>query len=181
MSLGSYSFTLAVLVMMLQIVLAVGIVSYFLWREELFRWVTPRRAILASFLIALISTLGSLAYSKLYGLGVCELCWYQRIAMYPLAVMFGVALWRSRFDVVLYALPLSLIGLIISLYHYYLQVQSFFFGKDLAPCSTVGLVPSCSTVQVWELGYISIPLMAASAFAAVAFLSFLMRKNPRVL
>jgi len=116
-----------------------------------------------SFVVALVATLGSLFYSEVAGYEPCKLCWFQRIFMYPQVILFGVALWKRDRDISDYALALSGIGAIIAGYHYLLQRG---ITPEL-PCSAVGYSVSCSQVFVMNFGYITIPLMAFTAFALI--------------
>jgi len=110
---------------------------------------------------ALVSTLGSLYYSEIAGFVPCTLCWYQRILMYPLTVITLVGiLTRDRY-LPYYALPLSLMGMGLSTYHYLLQLGVI--GHSAA-CA-VG-VP-CGLRYVNYLGFITIPLMALTGFVLV--------------
>lgn len=70
-----------------------------------------------AWLIALISTVGSLFFSEVMNLLPCVLCWYQRIAMYPLVLIIGVGIVLRDGRMKSYALPLALVGLMISVYH----------------------------------------------------------------
>ncbi|MEX2586365.1 MAG: disulfide oxidoreductase [Actinomycetota bacterium] len=133
------------------------------WWERVGRSVGPQALPLA-WLVAAVSTAGSLYYSEAAGLVPCELCWYQRIAMYPLVVVLGIAALRRDFSIRFYVLPLSLIGLSISSYHYWLQLNP---GQGADFC-TAG-VP-CSAMLVSEFGFISIPFMAGCGFAAITAL-----------
>lgn len=116
-----------------------------------------------AFLVAATATGGSLYYSEGAGFTPCELCWYQRIAMYPLAPILGIAALRRDPTVLWYALPLSVVGAVISVYHYQLQL----FPGQGSSCD-----PSapCTARWVEELGFISIPFMALAGFAAVTAL-----------
>ena len=112
---------------------------------------------------ALIATLGSLYFSQVMGLAPCVLCWYQRIAMYPLVIVLGVGILLRETRIRLYALPLSLIGLAIAIYH-----NLLYYGvlpESIAPCTT-GV--SCTTRQIEWLGFITIPLLALVAFAIIS-------------
>src|SRR3989338_10531699 len=100
----------------------------------LFRFLASRFLIL-SFIVALAATLGSLFYSEIAGYTPCKLCWYQRILMYPQAVMLGIAAARKDNGIVLYGLVLSGIGAAIAAYHYLLQIG---LVDEIAPCTTVG-------------------------------------------
>lgn len=112
---------------------------------------------------ATVATLGSLYFSQIMGLTPCVLCWYQRIAMYPLVIVLGVGILLRETRIKLYALPLSLIGLAIAIYH-----NLLYYGvlpESIAPCTT-GV--SCTTRQIAWLGFITIPLLALVAFAVIS-------------
>jgi disulfide bond formation protein DsbB len=119
-------------------------------------------ALYIGFTQALVATLGSLYLSEILHLPPCMLCWYQRIAMYPLAVILGVAILRKERRVFEYVLPLAIIGWLIALYHSLLQWH--IIPDKLAPCAQ-GI--SCTTVQVHLLGFITIPFMSLMAFSVV--------------
>jgi|tagenome__1003787_1003787.scaffolds.fasta_scaffold19853389_1 hypothetical protein len=127
------------------------------------------QALPLAFLVALVATLGSLYLSEVAHFLPCTLCWYQRIAMYPLAVILGMATWRRELVVRPYALALAALGAPISAYHYLLERFPALDGGTCDPASP------CTLVWVWRLHYISIPLMAGSAFALVATLLLLAR------
>ncbi|HEY0908156.1 MAG TPA: disulfide oxidoreductase [Candidatus Paceibacterota bacterium] len=124
------------------------------------------RAILVGFVASLLATAGSLVYSDVLGFAPCKFCWFQRIFMYPQVLLMGIALWRKDVGMKLYGFLLSTIGAAIALYHYSGQ-----FGIAPLPCSAVGQSVSCSERFVTQFGYITIPLMAFSAFLMMA-LSF---------
>jgi disulfide bond formation protein DsbB len=114
-------------------------------------------------LVAVVATAGSLYLSEGAHLVPCELCWYQRIAMYPLAVVLVVAVARRDWNVRPYALTLALAGPVISIYHY--VVERF---PDLELGATCDPNNPCSITLIWKFHYVSIPFMALSAFALVA-------------
>lgn len=126
-------------------------------------WLAPGALPLAWF-IAIVATLGSLFLSEVAHFVPCTLCWYQRIAMYPLAIILGIAAVRRDASIWRYALPLALVGLTISIYHYQLE---WFPDQSVIGCSRDG---GCTTRWIFRLGFISIPSMAGSAFAAIAIL-----------
>jgi disulfide bond formation protein DsbB len=112
-----------------------------------------------AWLVALAATIGSLYYSEAANFEPCSLCWYQRIAMYPLLVILMVgALTRDRF-VARYALPLTIGGSILAIYNYLVQL----FPSIEVACSTV----SCSTIDVAAFGWLTMPLMSLVSFAAI--------------
>lgn len=116
-----------------------------------------------SFLIALSATLGSMFLSGIAKIPPCDLCWYQRIFMFPLPIILGIALFKNDFKVKIYAGVLALIGFLIAIYHIILQNTSL-----PLPCSN-GAV-SCASKPFEYFGYITIPVMSATAFAGILLL-----------
>ena len=114
-----------------------------------------------AFGLTLVATMSSLYLSEIAHLQPCMLCWYQRIAMYPLVVVLGVGFARGDAGVWRYALPLSIIGLVISSYHVMLQIRP---SLELVPCTSG--VP-CSARLVAVYGFVSIPVMASSVFVLI--------------
>ena len=108
--------------------------------------------------VALTSMIGSLFFSEVMQLPPCVLCWYQRIAMYPLVVIIGVAIIARNASVKMYALPLAAAGVVISIYHNLIYYG--FVPESLTPCAEG--VP-CNAVQLELLGFVTIPLMGLAA------------------
>jgi disulfide bond formation protein DsbB len=125
-----------------------------------------RDALRLAWLVATVGTLGSLWMSEVEKFLPCQLCWYQRIALYPLAVILLVALIRNDRQVWRYVVPLALIGAAVSGYH----VQLELFPDQATTCSAT--VP-CTTIWFKELGYITIPVMAGTALLTTALLSLI--------
>jgi disulfide bond formation protein DsbB len=117
-------------------------------------------ALLFAFIIATLSTIGSLYYSDIAKFSPCKLCWFQRIFMYPQTFLLGLAFWRNDKKIADYIILLSFIGGLFAAYHYYLQLAP----HALLPCSTVGFSVSCSDRFVMHYGYITLPFMALTAF-----------------
>jgi disulfide bond formation protein DsbB len=125
----------------------------------------------AAWVVALVATVGSLFFSEVMLLPPCVLCWYQRIAMYPLVVILGVGIILGDRRVKFYALPVALAGLVVAGYH-----NLLYYGilpESIAPC-TQGI--SCTSVQLEWLGFITIPLMSLTAFVLIT-LSLLFYKS----
>ncbi|MDP2586801.1 MAG: disulfide bond formation protein B [Candidatus Komeilibacteria bacterium] len=124
------------------------------------------------FIVSLTATLGSLFFSEVARFEPCKLCWYQRILMYPLALLSGMSLIRKEGAAWSYALAMSIIGQVIALYHYFLQIGTLFnIPVDaFAPCSAVGVSVSCSTFSFIRFGYITIPMMAFIAFSLITII-----------
>lgn len=114
-----------------------------------------------AFVIALVATLGSLYYSEVAGFIPCRLCWYQRIFMYPLTFITLVGALRRDDYLPGYVLPLSIIGMGISTYHYLME-------KGVFPASTTCAadVP-CNISYVNYFGFVTIAFMALVAFALI--------------
>jgi len=132
------------------------------WQERLQPY-----ALYLAWLFSLVATLGSLYLSEVAGFVPCVLCWFQRIFMYPLAVMLGIAAYRGDESVAPYSLTLAGIGGSISIYHYLLQKVPAL--HDAAMCS--GGVPCTDDPLNW-LGFVTVPFLALIAFAAVVFFSW---------
>lgn len=127
------------------------------------------RALLFSFLLALVSTIGSLFYSNIIGFAPCLLCWWQRIFLYPQVVILGVALSAKSKNWWQYTIPLSALGAATAAYNSYLQ----FGGNPLVPCSASGVASDCARVYFLEYGYVTIPTMALTVFALLILFGIL--------
>ncbi len=111
---------------------------------------------------AVVAMSGSLFFSEVMKFTPCVLCWYQRICMYPLVLILGVGVMREKKDVIWYALPLSIIGMLIALYH-----NLLYYGilpHALAPCKA-GV--SCTTRYFAWFGFVTIPLLSFVAFTVI--------------
>ena len=115
-----------------------------------------------AWLVGLVATMGSLFFSEVMHLPPCLLCWYQRICMYPLAVVTTVGLATQDRHVSRYMWPLALVGLSVAGYHNLLYYHVI--PESLAPC-TAGV--SCTDVQIEWLGFITIPLLSLTAFCII--------------
>lgn len=130
----------------------------------------PRALLAATTVVAAVATVGSLFFSLGVGLTPCELCWYQRILMYPLVVVLGVAAldgddraWRT-------ALPLSTLGTVVAAYHSYLQVN-----PDVGGVCGVG--GGCAAVLYpMAGGLLTIPRLSLVAFLLLTAALFVLRR-----
>lgn len=120
---------------------------------------------------AFIATMGSLYFSEVREFEPCTLCWYQRILMYPIVLISGIALFQKNAKIALTTAVFSVVGGSISLYHYGIQKLSFL--RDSAPAC--GNVP-CTGQYVNYLGFITIPFMALIAFLLIFITSLFMLK-----
>lgn len=122
--------------------------------------------------VALTATLGSLYLSEIADLPPCTLCWYQRIAMYPLSLLLLVAAFRKDHGIRVYAAPLAVVGGGIAAYHRLIQA---FPQLDSGACSATG--PPCSSAWFEVFGFITIPTMALSGFLVILALLWADRAN----
>lgn len=123
------------------------------------------------FLQALVAFLGSMYFSNIAHYPPCVLCWYQRICMYPLVIISGVAILELNKKVARYVLPLAGIGWLISLYHNLLYYK--ILPEAAAPCMA-GI--SCTTKYIQWLGFITIPLLAFIAFTIIIIFTIIYNK-----
>ena len=117
-------------------------------------------------LTAFVATSGSLFLSNVLGWTPCELCWYQRIFMYPLVLILGVSLFFDDKNVSDYVVPMTVLGGGIALYHYIIQV----IGSIQSTCSEKGI--SCSETYTFYFDYMTIPIMALTAFVIIFILAY---------
>ncbi len=146
-------------------------------RIHMFRRLTywiQHHYLLFGLLVSVVATGGSLFYSGVLGYTPCTLCWWQRIFMYPQVLLFALALWRRDSQFYRYALWLSVLGALFAGYHYGLQIG--FLTTD-TPCSAVGYSASCSESFFVRYGYITIPMMALTAFVMLIIFALCTRQR----
>ena len=127
---------------------------------------TVRRAVWGyelwlAFLVAALATGGSLFYSEIAGFVPCELCWYQRICMYPLSLLTLLMALADDHRAARYLLPLPVIGAGVSVYH--LLVENGVVSQSQA--CLISAPGGCATKWVNEYGYMTIPTLALTGFA----------------
>ncbi len=121
---------------------------------------------------AIVAFLGSMYFSDIMLLKPCVLCWYQRIAMFPLILALIIGILRKNKDTWLFVITPALIGWTISIYHVLLYYK--IIPDDLAPCST-GV--SCTTRYFEIFGFITIPFLAFTAFSVIIALMLVERRR----
>ena len=124
--------------------------------------------IFGAWLISCLSMGGSLFFSEVMEFPPCILCWYQRIAMYPLVAIFMVGLFPLSKEVFKYSAPFVALGWLIALWHNLLHLG--IIKEDLSPCRE-GV--SCSTVYINWMGFITIPLLSLVAFSVLGIILFI--------
>lgn len=168
-----FSAVLAVVVLAVALVTIVGVLlrGRMTWAAS---WVEAMDDI-ALWAISAVATgtmLGSLYFSEVAGFAPCELCWYQRIGIYPVAIMSWIALIRRDRSLGPYWIGLSVAGIAVSIYHYLLE---WFPEIKSSVCSVD--VP-CTTVWFREFGFVTLAFMAGCAFIFVIAMSLVMMHNP---
>jgi disulfide bond formation protein DsbB len=154
-ALGVVGQVLAVALMLLAVAALVGFrrplraVRSLLWGYEL--W--------AAFVVAALATGGSLFLSEIANFVPCELCWYQRICMYPLALLTLFAAVHADYRVVRYLLPFPVVGACVSIYHLLIENAVI---REPSACRIGGA--GCAVKWINEFGYVTIPTLALTAF-----------------
>jgi len=128
-----------------------------------------------AWLVAAVSMFGSLYFSESKGLEPCHLCWYQRIAMYSLAVVLLVGAIRRDHHVRWYAVPLAAIGLVISIYHRLIEAHPSWEGSGV--CS---VAQPCSSPYFHVYDIFTLAMMAMCGFAAILALLLLVPRPPEL-
>lgn len=121
-----------------------------------------------AWLVSIFAVGGSLYFSEIAGFIPCTLCWVQRIFMYPLVIILGIACYKGDRRIAVYTIPLSIIGGSVSIYHYFEQKV----GGLPSPCAAG--VP-CSGEYINWLGFITIPFLALIAFVLITVFLWLGR------
>ena len=121
--------------------------------------------LLAAWLVSVIATAGALFIGEVMLMVPCQLCWYQRIAMFPLALLLGMACFSEDRRGAVYALPLALTGTAIAGYHTLLVAGAI--PKGWIPC---GASVSCADQKLEILNGVQIPWLSLMAFAAISLL-----------
>jgi len=115
------------------------------------------------------ATFGSLLLSFYFKLAPCDLCWYQRIFLFPIPVIVLIALIKKDLSARVYIFALSCVGLLIAGYHSILQVQ--IFKKDSVFCNTASVV-DCATPDFVYYGFVTVPIISFCVFLVTLILSY---------
>ncbi|MFT7557478.1 MAG: disulfide bond formation protein DsbB [Planctomycetota bacterium] len=155
-------------------IIALLIIRFVLHEEHPLRaWITRNWLTVAS-IVALGAVASPLVYSEIFQLTPCKLCWFNRIIMFPSAYLLLLATWWKDIDIIRYLRPLMITGGALSIFHYTLQRGINTIATD---CAVVGQTGGgCGDVYILELGYITIPLMALTAYGLI-FVLTLYAKN----
>ncbi len=122
-------------------------------------------ALFFAWLVALVATLGALFIGEILGQKPCMLCWYQRIAMFPLALILGIACLRNDRSIRVYVTPVAIVGATIALWH-----SLVYFGVAPTAIEPCGQGPSCQGADMTLFGSLPLPVLSLGAFAAIILL-----------
>ena len=180
MQIESINYLLALATLAMQVAGGAFLVLYFLRRRM------PDLEDVASFLgtwglwLGFLFSFGGVVLSLYYdslGFPACSLCWFQRIFLYPQAVLFALAAWRNERMIADYSIALSVFGGVVALYQHYLQMG----GNALVPCpATATEALECGVRFLFEFGYITFPLMSATLFGFLIVLMLFVRSSTRL-
>ncbi|MEX1164286.1 MAG: disulfide bond formation protein B [Nitriliruptor sp.] len=131
-------------------------------------WLRDEVALPSAWAIAAMTTAGSLWMSEVADYAPCLLCWYQRIAIYPLVVITGIAAWRRDGQVWRYVVPIAALGSMVSIWHLIIE-RNPSLGGACDPAAP------CAVRWVEEFGFLTLPAMALTAAVAIALLTLAAR------
>ena len=134
-----------------------------------------KKANVLGFLISVAAMVSSLVYSDVIGYPPCLLCWYARTMFYPQVFMYALALKKRDRGILDYSLLLTIVGMVITGYHYIAETVQY----SPLPCSATGV--SCLTRYVYEFGFITIPFMGLIGFTTLLFVVLVARKSQKSL
>ncbi len=141
------------------------------------QWV-ERGALYVALLAAWVAMFGSLYFSLVSGFVPCDLCWYQRILMYPLTLLIGTGLTLRDRHLPKLILPLSTLGMLVALYHYLLEKTDWFDGVQVCRNGV-----ACTTMWINWAGFITIPFLSLTAFTIITVMAVIALRagepNPR--
>ena len=152
-----------VFTVLLALACAVSTVGRRAWRAVA-EFLGPQ-ALLVAWIVSLVTTAGSLYYSEHFHFIPCELCWYQRILMYPLVVVLGVGWFRRDKSVWITALPFVVIGAPVSLYHWLVERV-----PSLAESTSCSIEAPCSAPYFEKLGFVTLAWMCLTSFLLIGSL-----------
>lgn len=176
---SDFTAVISTLVMLSQIAIVAVIFLLLFQKKSRVLTFISKNSLWLVWIVSLVATGGSLFYSNVAGFDPCDLCWWQRIFMYSQFVIFSVALYKkyrmkmTDFGVYSYSLTLSIIGAAIAAFHYYGQM----FNVNALPCNAAVGVSPCAKTFTMSYGYITIPMMALTAFLLLIVIVVINRRK----
>jgi disulfide bond formation protein DsbB len=130
----------------------------------------------AVWVIAMLATFGSLYLNEMQSLPFCHLCLYQKICMYPLSIIVGLAAWRGNLGIASYLLPQTFIGFTLALFQ--ILIQSFSI-RSFFPIQLCTPGPDCAETIAFGIESITLPILSAIAFFTINALLFVIRHTAK--
>lgn len=124
-----------------------------------------------TWIVVTIATLGSLFFSEIMDVPICKLCWYQRIAMYPMVLILAISLFPYDRKLVRIGGVMAAVGWFIALFHVLLVAG--IIPENIQPC--VQGIP-CSETHISLLGFLNIPVLSLLTFSLIGTLLFFAHK-----
>ncbi|HDR8277826.1 TPA: disulfide bond formation protein B [Bacillus cereus] len=134
--------------------------------------VNNRNIVFGAWIITVFSTFGSLFFSEIMGFIPCDLCWYQRILMYPLIIILGIIYINKSYNHIYYVFPFCLLGMMLSGYHYAIQKLSPFLKMNMS----CGRIP-CTGEYINFMGFITIPFLSFIAFTLLMICMLILKHD----
>ncbi|PIZ95531.1 MAG: disulfide bond formation protein B [Candidatus Magasanikbacteria bacterium CG_4_10_14_0_2_um_filter_33_14] len=155
--------------------LILGVLYFWLQKEndQIKKFLT-KNSILFAWIVALSATLLSLYYSNILGFEPCSLCWWQRVFIYPQAIILGMAYFKKeKIEAVKYSYVLTIIGALFALY----QNALYYGAPQIGSCDSSITAISCTKLYILEFGYVTIPMMSLTAFLLIIFFLKIAKKK----
>lgn len=149
-------------------ILVLAIILKNTWGKPIIEFVA-KHSLQLGLSVALSAVIGSVFYSEIIGFEPCVLCWWQRVLIYPIAVIFIVALSKRLDNAFTYVVPLATLAAIVAFYHAYTNLG----GTSILPCTEEGSL--CSRLYVMEFGYITIPTMSLTIAVYILVIAWIKR------
>ncbi len=157
------------------VIVTVAFIVSVAWRKKVYLFIHSY-ILKIVFWSALVASVGSLIYSNIIGFPPCELCWWQRVLLFPQVLIAGIALVKKDKSIIQYILPMSALGAIIALYQSFIHWG--FVSASILNCTAIG--GECAKIYVNEFGYITIPFMSLSIFVYLIVLKLVFYKAKRI-
>lgn len=167
------NYLLALGTIALQVVIAGVLIDHFVYKGKYLGALIVQYAYPAVFLFAFVGSILTLVYSEVFGFIPCGLCWLQRVFLYPLVVIFGIAIFTKDRAAALYGIALSAVGALVALYQHYLQMG----GSEFIACPVAGGGADCARRYVFEFGYVTFPMMSLTLFVFIIAILYIYRKR----
>jgi disulfide bond formation protein DsbB len=128
-------------------------------------------ALQVAWIVAVLATFGSLYLQFGEQLNPCEFCWFQRICMYPLSLLLGIAAFRGDIQVAKrYFIGLAVVGAGLAVYHYQLE-------RVPGEPTVCGAAVPCNVAVINVFGFISVPFLSMAAFLLITTLLLMARSH----